>query len=123
MINHARGVLIVLCGLLVIESVDGAYMLRQWNPSILTSKYILYPDQKRIVILQGDTQTFKFEAYDTATGEPAEIDEIYSNSMGQIHFEVAGDPYQGRTFGASDLKSIHLPHAGSKPVRIRISGD
>lgn len=70
----------------------------------------------RIVGNSEPTKPWKFEAYDSGTGAPGNIDYIYIDRqipVGSITLNVIGDPSQSHTYGAQDLKSLDIVNHGS----------
>jgi len=104
----------------------GANFIRQWNSAIDPSKYTISQVQRTITIHAGDTETFKFEAFDDVTGDPGDIDAIVidQDGAGPVNLMVFGDPSAGRLDGARHVKKIDLSNTLSGTlVQLRIAGD
>lgn len=114
--------LVLICA----GTAHGANLIRQWNTAVDPSKYSINQGLRRITILAGDTETFKFEAFDDVTGEPGDIDAIVidQDGAGTVNLMVFGDSSAGRLDGARHLKKIDLTNTLSGTlVQLRITGD
>jgi hypothetical protein len=106
---------------------SGGNWIRQWNPNLNDPehpKYEIRQGEYRVIILEGSTEIFKFEAYDPDTQYPEApglIRSIEGSVGGLIRLMVAGD--QGRPFGARDVEQISLGYEGASIEGLWISGD
>ncbi|MBK8914836.1 MAG: hypothetical protein IPM64_09610 [Phycisphaerales bacterium] len=97
----------------------------EWN-GVNPAKWSYNPQTNTIEILAADSATFSFEAYNSGTGAPLDIDNIVVQSgvTGTVHVRIAPQPGSGRTYGAANVKGINLSAATTGNLAgVVISGD
>ncbi len=89
-----------------------AVTVHEWN-GLSSSKWHYIPLTNEIEITASDSGTFSFEAFDSLTGNPVDIDlvSVHSGVSGTVNVKIAADPGSARTYGAANVKGIDLHNA------------
>ncbi len=67
-------------------AVSAQAQIRQWNTAIPSTKYDIIQPERRVIIKEGDTGIFKFEAYNGSTP----VDIIEPRSYAQVRGVLGG---------------------------------